>query len=253
MNKNVTVLDEQGNYIGATYPKRARGLVKHGRARFIDENDENVICLINAPACPPDIDNSEENTMDDKILFNDKNAVGEIENDKAVQEYIENNFKNFKFDEKDIFGGKSDMSETQEQDVLLALIDKTFHEIDDKRKEYAQNLLIVKDFVANNGSVMTDAEYAEACHEYSAFLRQDRDEYTERANNLLRFYRNAYETVCENRKFAERLNAIRDTYIALFKMYSDSESGGDIKSAFEFTGESMHEAILELIRQKSDD
>ena len=30
----------------ATYPKRAQGLVKKGRARFIDEN---TICL----ACPP--------------------------------------------------------------------------------------------------------------------------------------------------------------------------------------------------------
>ena len=46
MNKNVTVVDEQGNEYGATYPKRAKGLVKNGRARFVDENK---ICL----ACPP--------------------------------------------------------------------------------------------------------------------------------------------------------------------------------------------------------
>ena len=46
MIKNVTVVDEQGNEYGATYPKRAKGLVKNGRARFIDENK---ICL----ACPP--------------------------------------------------------------------------------------------------------------------------------------------------------------------------------------------------------
>jgi len=47
MTKNIAVVDEQGNQYEATYPKRARGLVKHGRARFIDEN---TICL----ACPPD-------------------------------------------------------------------------------------------------------------------------------------------------------------------------------------------------------
>ena len=46
MTKNVIVVDEQGNEYGATYPKRAKGLVKNGRARFIDENK---ICL----ACPP--------------------------------------------------------------------------------------------------------------------------------------------------------------------------------------------------------
>jgi hypothetical protein len=36
--KNVTVVDENGNIYEATYPKRAKGLVKSGRARFIEEN-----------------------------------------------------------------------------------------------------------------------------------------------------------------------------------------------------------------------
>ena len=45
--KNIRVVDEQGNEYEATYPKRAKGLVKNGRARFISENK---ICL----ACPPD-------------------------------------------------------------------------------------------------------------------------------------------------------------------------------------------------------
>lgn len=47
MTKNVEVVDEQCNVYGATYPKRAKGLVKNGRARFVDENR---ICL----ACPPE-------------------------------------------------------------------------------------------------------------------------------------------------------------------------------------------------------
>ena len=46
IEKNVVVVDENGNEYEATYPKRARGLVKNGRARFIDEH---TICL----ACPP--------------------------------------------------------------------------------------------------------------------------------------------------------------------------------------------------------
>ena len=46
IEKNIIVVDEQGNKYEATYPKRAKGLVKNGRARFIDEN---TICL----ACPP--------------------------------------------------------------------------------------------------------------------------------------------------------------------------------------------------------
>ena len=46
IEKNIIVVDEQGNEYEATYPKRAKGLVKNGRARFVDENK---ICL----ACPP--------------------------------------------------------------------------------------------------------------------------------------------------------------------------------------------------------
>ena len=50
------VVDSQGNEYEATYPKRAKGLVKSGRARFVGENK---ICL----ACPPN-DNLEDKNMD---------------------------------------------------------------------------------------------------------------------------------------------------------------------------------------------
>lgn len=46
ITKNIIVVDERGNEYEATYPKRAKGLVKNGRARFVNENK---ICL----ACPP--------------------------------------------------------------------------------------------------------------------------------------------------------------------------------------------------------
>ena len=46
IEKNIHVVDEQGNEYEATWPRRARGLVKNGRARFISED---TICL----ACPP--------------------------------------------------------------------------------------------------------------------------------------------------------------------------------------------------------
>ena len=46
MNKNITVLDMQGKVCGATYPRRAKGLVKKGRARFAGEN---TICLVRPP------------------------------------------------------------------------------------------------------------------------------------------------------------------------------------------------------------
>lgn len=46
MPKTIAVVDEQGNTYEATYPKRARGLVKKGRARFVSES---MICLVRPP------------------------------------------------------------------------------------------------------------------------------------------------------------------------------------------------------------
>ncbi len=66
IEKNIVVVDEQGNEYEATYPKRAKGLVKNGRARFIDEN---TICL----ACPPNVE------LEDKIMSENK-KVDSIEN-----------------------------------------------------------------------------------------------------------------------------------------------------------------------------
>ncbi len=60
IEKNVIVVDEQGNEYEATYPKRAKGLVKNGRARFVGENK---ICL----ACPPE-HFWEENKMEENKL-----------------------------------------------------------------------------------------------------------------------------------------------------------------------------------------
>lgn len=65
MTKNVNVVDELGNRYVPTYAKRAKGLVKNGRARWVDEN---TICL----ACPPDDMNLEDTEMD-------KNKINPIE------------------------------------------------------------------------------------------------------------------------------------------------------------------------------
>ena len=51
--KNIEVVDEAGNVYEPTWPKRAKGLVKNGRARFVEENK---ICL----ACPPDMKTEDE-------------------------------------------------------------------------------------------------------------------------------------------------------------------------------------------------
>ena len=72
MEKNITIVDEQGNAYGATYPKRAKGLVKNGWARFVDEN---TICL----ACPPIID------WEDTKMEDNKNTAAVLSEETAEQ------------------------------------------------------------------------------------------------------------------------------------------------------------------------
>lgn len=72
MEKNIEVVDEAGNVYESTWPKRARGLVKNGRARFVTENR---ICL----ACPPD-----EKTEDNK-MSNMNNVFGNMTVEDILQ------------------------------------------------------------------------------------------------------------------------------------------------------------------------
>ena len=67
MTKNIIVVDSQGKKYGATYLKRAKGLVKHGRARFLAQN---MLCL----ACPPDQD------LEDNMMSEQTNEI--IENNE---------------------------------------------------------------------------------------------------------------------------------------------------------------------------
>lgn len=76
IDKNVLVVDEQGNEYEATWPKRARGLVKKGRARFLSENK---ICL----ACPSVID-----MEDDEMADIEMNNIKVAENDAAEAEEV---------------------------------------------------------------------------------------------------------------------------------------------------------------------
>lgn len=61
--KKIRVVDAQGNDYGATYARRAKGLAKKGRARFIGNN---TLML----ACPP---KNLEDTMNDILNINNQN------------------------------------------------------------------------------------------------------------------------------------------------------------------------------------
>ena len=89
IEKNIVVVDEQGNVYEATYPKRAKGLVKNGRARFIDTNK---ICLV----CPPNnmednnMSNTSKNTTKQKEKLTVNYVLNQIEQIVKYNEYIHN-------------------------------------------------------------------------------------------------------------------------------------------------------------------
>ena len=79
MEKTVQVVDTFGNRYEATYVKRAKGLVKHGRARFIDED---TICLVR----PPDITEDIEMADTEKIVQEEAKASGRYTLDYALEQ-----------------------------------------------------------------------------------------------------------------------------------------------------------------------
>lgn len=65
MTKNIIVTDEKGQQIGLTYPKRARGLVKNGRAEYTSDCSVKML-----DTHVPTSENSEVRNMSNVINFN---------------------------------------------------------------------------------------------------------------------------------------------------------------------------------------
>ena len=71
--KNIEVVDEFGKKYEATYPKRARGLVKHGRARYITPTKIELIRPKRAapqPQHPPETGSTMEEKASPPLIFN---------------------------------------------------------------------------------------------------------------------------------------------------------------------------------------
>lgn len=65
ITKNIIVTDEKGQQIGLTYPKRARGLVKNGRAEYTSDCSIKML-----DTHVPTSENSEVINMSNVINFN---------------------------------------------------------------------------------------------------------------------------------------------------------------------------------------
>lgn len=142
IEKNIIVEDEYGNEYEATYPKRAKGLVKNGRARFIAENK---ICL----ACPPDIKTEDSIMSDNNNIINaELNPETPAATEKLTMNYVLEQIEKVQTQLTDLkntvnnIGGVVDSDydgETAHDEVGLAKI-KAITEVFHHREESLQSL-----------------------------------------------------------------------------------------------------------------
>lgn len=88
--KMIRVFDESGNEVNPTYPKRARGLVKQGRARWADDADDVIVLtsdIRNTEAAYPS-EVHKVHTLEDTEMF-EYNVNEEITETAKVPETIE--------------------------------------------------------------------------------------------------------------------------------------------------------------------
>lgn len=86
--KNVIVTDINGKRIGATYPKRAKGLVKNGRAEYASDCEKCTIRILDTHK--PTVDVTEVNNMGKVIDFDprDFKADKSCENNVIAKYFV---------------------------------------------------------------------------------------------------------------------------------------------------------------------
>lgn len=88
IEKNVVVTDINGKRIGATYPKRAKGLVKNGRAEYASDCEKCTIRMLDTHK--PTVDVTEVNNMSKVIDFDprDFKADKSCENNVIAKYFV---------------------------------------------------------------------------------------------------------------------------------------------------------------------
>ena len=160
IEKNIIVVDEQGNEYEATYPKRAKGLVKNGRARFVDENK---ICL----ACPPDKileeEKMEENKLTAKEIFVQLTILQKqlTENSQTSLHRLGDALSTFESENVEVscdqIAEVCDVFKTREL-TLLKMLEMYERMYNDIQKEEAQKVNLVKSAFDNNMAMIKNSD-----------------------------------------------------------------------------------------------
>ena len=125
MTKNILVTDENGKVIGATYPKRAKGLIKSGRATEVDEGTIRLVASGSANAFS-DVEHfsfnhfiKEDITMANIIDFKARGfkLVPECETNKGTRLVVTENGENVECFEIAEGGAKTEIAHVAELEM----------------------------------------------------------------------------------------------------------------------------------------
>lgn len=141
IEKNIIVTDSKGNKYENTYPKRAKGLVKNGRARFINKN---TICLTLPPENKTEGRNMSENINANEQKYSIPYVLEQIEKLHTEMQNLERIYLTIHGvgDSNSIIKDEDGNTEqnTLQGEVAVAKL-KTISEIFHHREESLQKLL----------------------------------------------------------------------------------------------------------------
>ena len=131
ITKNVIVADQNGNIIGMTYPKRAKGLIKKGRAYY---NSEGILCMVCSAV------KTEDYAMSDKL--NEREILDRID---KLNESLEN--LSDILDKADSANAAADMVEMRENTnhEIIELLQKMYDDIVEEKERRIERFNAVAD------------------------------------------------------------------------------------------------------------
>ncbi|MBO5257692.1 MAG: hypothetical protein J6C42_09370 [Clostridia bacterium] len=140
----IRVFDEAGNEVNPTYPKRARGLVKQGRARWADDADD-VIVLTSYIRDMETAYPSEVHILEDTEMFEDTNGNEETIETAEETETIEETGLPLKEELNRLYGFEN--------------IDKMFYNVIAMGSSFLDEMNIVEQIKMNMASYKTMCQY----------------------------------------------------------------------------------------------
>ncbi len=147
IEKNVAVTDEQGNNYLPTYLRRAKGLVKHGRARWMDDNR---ICL----TCPPEqISEISEGDMSENQVTYIKEQIEFLKTELKREVYLHES------EHQPQAAAKIEESRNELRKKMLELLDKLADpQSEERRVQEKQCYRSLLEKISTNDAALSTAE-----------------------------------------------------------------------------------------------